>query len=71
LFSCKSLCICRTIHFCASADKAKRELGWTPRHNFLDDVPALVRDYTSAGRQHKDVDFSVDDKILSAMRVYA
>jgi hypothetical protein len=62
---------CRTIHFCASSDKAKRELGWSPRHTFLDDVPSLVRDYTSSGRQNKDVDFSVDDKILSAMRVYA
>ncbi|WIA31603.1 hypothetical protein OEZ86_002490 [Tetradesmus obliquus] len=61
----------RTIHFCASSDKAKRELGWKPKHTFLEDVPALVRDYTAAGRQHKDVDFSVDDKILSAMRVYA
>jgi nucleoside-diphosphate-sugar epimerase len=59
------------VHFFASAEKAKRELGWTPRHDFLSDVPSLVRDYVASGRQHKDIDFSVDDKILNAMRVYA
>eukprot|EP00775_Hariotina_reticulata_P006212 gene6211-6448_t len=61
----------RTVHFFASAEKAKRELGWVPRHDFLSDVPSLVRDYVASGRQHKDIDFSVDDKILNAMRVYA
>jgi hypothetical protein len=59
----------RTIHFCANSDKAKRELGWAPRHTFLGDVDAMVRDYTASGRQNKDIDFSIDDKILAAMRV--
>lgn len=35
----------RTIHFFASSDKAKRELGWAPKHNFQKDVEALVNDY--------------------------
>ncbi|KAF8070909.1 CSP41A [Scenedesmus sp. PABB004] len=61
----------RTVHFFASSDKAKRELGWAPRHNFLGDVPALVREYTSSGRASKAIDFAVDDKILAAMGVRA
>ena len=52
----------------ASADKAKRELGWKPRHDFLSDVNSMVREYTASGRQHKDIDFSIDDKILAAVR---
>ena len=39
------------MHFWASAEKAKRELGWQPRHDFLADCPALVRDYLASGRQ--------------------
>jgi hypothetical protein len=58
----------RTGHFIASADKAKRELGWQPRHDFLADVSSMVREYTASGRQNKDIDFSIDDKILAAVR---
>jgi len=61
----------RTVHFFASSDKAKRELGWVPRHDFLGDVDQLVRDYQKSGRQNKDIDFSIDDKILSAVSMYA
>jgi UDP-glucose 4-epimerase len=57
----------RTEHFIASVDKAKRELGWTPAHNFLEDVPELVQAYKSAGYLDADVDFSVDEKILEAV----
>ena len=42
---------CRTLHFFASSDKAKRELGWVPKHTFTDDVAALVADYQKQGRQ--------------------
>lgn len=41
----------RTLHFFASSEKAKRELGWTPKHTFVDDVAALVADYQKLGRQ--------------------
>jgi hypothetical protein len=34
-------------------------------------VDGLVRDYKASGRQNKDIDFSVDDKILSKLRAYA
>lgn len=64
----KLCCHSRTGHFIASADKAKRELGWKPRHDFLADVSSMVREYTSSGRQNKDIDFTIDDKILAAVR---
>lgn len=57
----------RTVHFFASAEKAKRELGWRPAHDFLGDVDALVKEYQASGRAAKEVDFSVDDKILKAV----
>lgn len=57
----------RTIHFFASSDKAKRELGWQPKHDFLGDAEACVRDYLASGRQNKDIDFSTDTKIMQLM----
>ena len=47
----QSIRACRTLHFFASSDKAKRELGWVPKHTFMDDVAALVADYQKQGRQ--------------------
>jgi len=58
----------RTTHFFASAEKAKRELGWAPKHNFLADVESLVKDYQASGRAAKEVDFAIDDKILAAVK---
>ena len=57
----------RAVHFFASADKAKRELGWLPKHNFLADVAQLVEAYKASGRLEKDIDFSADDKILASL----
>jgi len=58
----------RTEHFFASADKAKRELGWAPRHDFLADVGQRVEEYLALGRDKKEgIDFSVDDKVLAAL----
>lgn len=34
----RQVLLCRAVHFFASADKAKRVLGWKPQHNFLKDV---------------------------------
>lgn len=61
----------RTVHFFAGADKAKRELGWKPEHDFLGDVDDLVAAYKASGRHHKDADFSIDDKILKAVGALA
>ena len=57
----------RTTHFFASAEKAKRELGWAPAHTFVDDLPALVEEFQASGRLDKDVDFSVDERIFEAV----
>ena len=57
---------CRTVHFFASADKAKRVLGWQPQHTFMGDVEQLVKDYVASGRLEKEVDFAADNKILAA-----
>jgi len=57
----------RTVHFFASADKAKRELGWRPAHDFLADADALVAAYKASGRESKELDFAIDDKILAAV----
>ena len=57
----------RTAHFFASADKAKRMLGWYPEHNFLMDVAERVEAYKASGRLDKEIDFSTDDKILAAV----
>lgn len=58
----------RTVHFFANSDKAKVELDWEPQHDFAKDVKALVDDYIAQGRTKKDVDFTIDDKILAAVR---
>mmetsp|Transcript_1971 Transcript_1971/g.4448 ORF Transcript_1971/g.4448 Transcript_1971/m.4448 type:complete len:360 (+) Transcript_1971:37-1116(+) len=58
----------RTIHFFANSDKAKMELGWQPKHSFVGDVNDLVDAYFASGRDKKDIDFSIDDKIIQAMR---
>ena len=57
----------RTGHFFASAEKAKKDLGWSAQHSFLEDVESLVQAYKDSGRAEKDIDFSVDDKILSSV----
>lgn len=58
----------RTGHFFASSEKAKRELGWKAKHSFSEDVAQLVKEYQDSGRASKDIDFSVDDKILSSVQ---
>lgn len=57
----------RAVHFFASADKAKRVLGWTPRHDFIADVADRLAEYKASGRLDKDIDFSGDDKILASV----
>lgn len=57
----------RTIHFYANSDKAKMHLGWTPKHDFLKDVDELTKAYFASGRDKKDIDFTIDDKIISSV----
>lgn len=58
----------RTGHFFASSEKAKRELGWRAKHSFTEDVSQLIQAYKDSGRESQDIDFSVDDKILSSVQ---
>ena len=48
-------------------EKAKRELGWAPKHTFLGDISWIVEDYKASGALEKDVDFSLDKRIAEAM----
>jgi len=57
----------RSCHFFASVDKAKLELGWTPKHDFVADAKDLVDEYKKSGRIIENIDFSLDDKILAAV----
>jgi hypothetical protein len=69
-FSCNLICptsTYRTIHFFANSDKAKLELGWAPKHTFLTDVDELAKAYFASGRDKKEIDFSIDDKIIQAL----
>lgn len=61
----------RAVHFFADSTKAKFELGWQPQHSLQKDAKSLVDEYVKTGRINKSIDFAVDDRILSAQRVYA
>lgn len=56
----------RTSHFFASPEKAKEELGWKSSHRLMSDLEEIIADYKSSGRLEKDIDFSVDDEILTS-----
>lgn len=56
----------RTVHFFASSDKAKRVLGWKPKHDFLKDVEERLAEYKASGRLDKDIDFAADEKCIAA-----
>lgn len=58
----------RDVHFFASTDKAKRDLGWEPLHNMVEDMQEQVKLYMDQGRDAKSIDFSVDDMILRGAR---
>lgn len=57
----------RTGHFFANVDKAKKVLGWQPKHKFTTDVAQRLEEFQALGRMSKDVDFATDDKILAAV----
>ena len=58
----------RAVHFFASSEKAKKVLGWKPKHDFVSDVAERLEEYKATGRMEKDVDFSGDEKILAAVQ---
>ena len=57
----------RSVHFFASTDKAKRELGWKPAHTFVGDAAELVECYKASGRGEREMSFEADDLILQSV----
>lgn len=58
----------RTSHFFAQVEKAKAELGWQPKHDFLSDIKQLVEEFKASGRLDKQMDFSADDKCIAVAK---
>lgn len=57
----------RTQHFFADVHKAMDELNWKPEYDLVSGLKdSFSNDYLPSGRQDAEVDFSVDDEILSA-----
>ncbi|MBE9103336.1 NAD-dependent epimerase/dehydratase family protein [Vacuolonema iberomarrocanum] len=57
----------RVQHFFADIHKAKTELNWSPKFDLVSGLKdSFQNDYLASGRDRQDVDFSLDDKILSA-----
>jgi nucleoside-diphosphate-sugar epimerase len=58
----------RPQHFFASIDKATRDLGWSPKFDLVSGLQdSFQNDFLATGRDKKDIDFSVDDEILTAL----
>ncbi|MDF5722750.1 MAG: NAD-dependent epimerase/dehydratase family protein [Rhizonema sp. PD37] len=56
----------RTQHFFASVNKAITELGWQPEYDLISGLQdSFENDYLSSRRDQAEVDFSVDDEILT------
>jgi nucleoside-diphosphate-sugar epimerase len=57
----------RVQHFFTTIDKAQAELGWAPTYDLVAGLKdSFHNDYLTSGRDHAEVDFGLDDKILAA-----
>lgn len=56
----------RMQHFFADIQKAKTDLNWQPQYDLISGLKeSFEKDYLANNRQEAEVDFSLDDKILS------
>ncbi|MDR9405273.1 MAG: 3-beta hydroxysteroid dehydrogenase, partial [Halothece sp. Uz-M2-17] len=56
----------RMQHFFADISKAKMDLDWQPQYDLISGLKeSFEKDYLAQNRHEADVDFSLDDKILS------
>jgi nucleoside-diphosphate-sugar epimerase len=56
----------RTQHFFAEINKAKTELNWQPKYDLVSGLKdSFQKDYLASGRDQSEIDFSVDEEILS------
>ncbi|BAU65510.1 mRNA-binding protein [Stanieria sp. NIES-3757] len=57
----------RTQHFFAEINKAKTELNWQPKYDLVSGLKdSFQNDYLASERERSEIDFSVDEEILSA-----
>jgi nucleoside-diphosphate-sugar epimerase len=55
----------RPQHFFADIHKAQAELNWQPEYDLVSGLKdSFANDYLKSGRQHQEIDFSLDDQIL-------
>lgn len=56
----------RVQHFFADITKAKRDLNWQPEYDLVSGLrDSFENDYLAKGRDKAEVDFSIDEEILS------
>jgi len=59
----------RVQHFFASVNKAKTELNWQPEYDLISGLKdSFQKDYQVSGRHESEVDFSVDEEIVTSSR---
>jgi nucleoside-diphosphate-sugar epimerase len=59
----------RVQHFFADIHKAKSELNWQPEYDLISGLKdSFTNDYLASGSDRAEVDFSLDDQILKAVR---
>lgn len=55
----------RQQHFFADIHQAKTDLAWKPRYDLVLGLKdSFVNDYMASGRDHSEIDFTLDDEIL-------
>jgi len=60
----------RVQHFCTAINKAMTELNWQPKFDLISGLKdSFVNDYLAFGKDKAQVDFSVDDEILTAAAI--
>ncbi len=58
----------RTQHFFADTHLAQQELNWTPEFDLISGLKdSFQNDYLASKRNEADIDFSIDEQILSAL----
>lgn len=56
-------------NFYAEPRAAKEILGWTSTTNLPEDLKERFDEYVSIGRDKKQMQFDIDDKILESLKV--
>lgn len=56
-------------HFYAEPRAAKEVLGWSSATDLPEDLRERFDEYVSVGRDKKEMEFDIDDKILESLEV--